>query len=311
MILQTGNRTDIPAFYSEWFANRLKEGYVLVRNPFNPETITRYEINREVVDLIVFCTKNPAPMLQHMNLLSPYRQYWFVTITPYGREIEPNVPGYEEVIETFKKISDIVGSAQMCWRYDPIILNKEWSIARHIDTFKKMASALCGYTDVCVISFIDLYNKVRRNYPEVRSVTIDDQLALTKEFVNIGKNYHLTIKPCGESTVLESVGADCSGCMTVKTFENAIGHRLNVPPNPNNRSECACYITGDIGAYNTCGHLCRYCYANADSDSVARNMASHDPLSPVLIGHVTPGDNIHQAKQKSWIDPQMRIEDFI
>ena len=127
-------------------------------------------------------------------------------------------------------------------------------------------------------------------------------------------SYHQTdaglIKPCGESRSLEETGADCSGCMTVRTFETAIGQNLKVPPNPNNRKECACYLTGDIGAYNTCGHLCRYCYANADKDIVLRNMKMHDPESPFLIGNALPEDEIHQAKQKSWVDPQMRIDQF-
>ena len=135
-----------------------------------------------------------------------------------------------------------------------------------------------------------------------------DQKILTTAFVDIGKKYGLTIKPCGESKSLESLGADCSGCMTVRTFETAIGQNLEVPRNPYNRKECACYLTGDIGAYNTCGHLCRYCYANADKDIVLRNMKMHDPRSPYLIGREMPGDVIHQAKQVSWIDPQMRLD---
>ena len=96
--------------------------------------------------------------------------------------------------------------------------------------------------------------------------------------------------------------------MTVKTFESALGQNLSPPPNPNNRKECACYLTADIGAYNTCGHLCRYCYANADKEIVLRNMMNHDPKSPFLTGNSLPGDVIHQAKQTSWIDPQLRLD---
>jgi hypothetical protein len=141
-----------------------------------------------------------------------------------------------------------------------------------------------------------------------RMVSESDQKAITFAFVEIGKKYDIIIKPCGENPSLSALGADCSGCMTVKTFEAAIGQNLDVPPNPNNRKECACYLTGDIGAYNTCGHLCRYCYANAEKETVLRNMKMHDPASPFLIGSSQPGDVIHQAKQKSWIDPQMRFE---
>ncbi|MCR5135866.1 MAG: DUF1848 domain-containing protein [Oscillospiraceae bacterium] len=308
MIIQTGQRTDIPAFYSDWFANRLKEGFVLVRNPYNPQSVTRYELNPDVVDLIGFCSKNPAPMLRHMDLLKPYGQYWFVTITPYGRDIEPRVPDKCFVMDTFRRLSEIVGADSIGWRYDPILLNETWTVERHTEAFRSMAETLHGYTHTAVISFIDLYEKVKRNFPTARTVSMDDQVRLTASLVEIGRRYGMTIKPCGESKALEALGADCSGCMTVKTFETALGQNLNAPPNPMNRKECACYITGDIGAYNSCGHLCRYCYANAEKETVLRNMRMHDPKSPFLIGNTMPGDVIHPAKQVSWIDPQMRLD---
>ena len=191
------------------------------------------------------------------------------------------------------------------------MLNAEWSVEKHITSFETMAAFLSGYTKTCIISFINLYEKVKRNYPEAKRVALDDQLKLTEAFVRIGGKYGFTIKPCGESKELEAVGADCSGCMTIRTFETAIGQNLNVPPNPQNRRECACYLTGDIGQYNTCGHLCRYCYANADAALVKNNMRNHDPKSPLLIGNVQPEDEVHPAKQASWIDPQMRLENLL
>lgn len=308
MIIQTGNRTDIPAFYSEWFANRLKEGFVLVRNPFNPQSVTRYILDPSVVDLMVFCSKNPSPMLKYTELLKPYRQYWFVTITPYGKELEPGVPDKGFIMETFRRISDIVGPDCMCWRYDPILIDEAWTVERHIESFRSMCRTLAGSTHTAVISFIDLYEKVKRNFPEVREVPFHTQLALTEEFVKIGKEYGMTIKPCGESKELAAAGADCSGCMTQEVFETAIGQNLILPANPKNRRECACYITGDIGAYNTCRHFCRYCYANADRNAVLCASKMHDPKSPLLIGHVQPEDKISQPKQVSWIDPQMRLK---
>ena len=307
MILQTGNRTDLPAFYSEWLANRIREGYVLVRNPFNPVSVTRYRIDPSVVDLIVFCTKNPTPMLEHMGLLKPFRQYWFVTITPYGKDIEPNVPDKGLVIDSFRRLCRFAGPDNMCWRYDPVLIDKNWTVQRHIEAFSVMCRKLDGYTHTCVISYIDLYEKVLRNFPEVRSVPFDTQLELTNAFVKIAAEHHMIIKPCGEDPRLSSVGADCSGCMTQQVFEQAIGQNLILPPNPGNRKECSCYITNDIGQYNTCGHLCRYCYANADRETVRRNMRLHDPFSPLLVGNLRPEDKIHEAKQKSWIDMQMRL----
>lgn len=307
MIIQTGQRTDIPAYYSEWFANRLREGYVLVRNPYNPISVTRYELTPDIVDLIGFCSKNPEPMLKQMDLLRPYHQYWFVTITPYGKDMEPNVPPKETVMETFCRLSAIVGPDCIAWRYDPIIINETWTPEKHIKTFREMASTLAGYTKVCVISFIMLYEKVKTNFPEVKLIPEKEQIQITEELVKIAKDFGMTIRPCGDSRHLTKTGADCSGCMTQKTFETAIGQNLNLPPNPNNRKECACYITGDIGAYNTCGHLCRYCYANSDPQLVAQNMRRHDPHSPLITGNLLETDNVHQAKQKSWIDPQLRL----
>ena len=311
MIIQTGNRTDIPAFYAEWFANRLREGFVLVRNPFNPQSVTRYILDPSVVDLIVFCTKNPRPMLTYMHLLEAYCQYWFVTITPYGKDIEPNVPDKTAVMDTFRELSGIVGPARMCWRYDPVFIDDVWTVDRHTEAFRRMCGHLAGSTSTVVISFLDLYEKVKRNFPEARTVPLQTQLILTEAFVKTAREYDMTVKPCGESKILETVGADCSGCMTRQTFETAVGQNLILPPNPNNRKECACYITGDIGAYNSCGHLCRYCYANADRNAVKASMRLHDPASPLLIGRIGPDDKISQPKQVSWIDPQMRLEDFL
>ena len=189
MIIQTGMRTDIPAFYSKWLVNRIKEGYVLVRNPYQENQVTRYSLSPEVVDLIAFCTKNPAPMLSHMDVLKPYGQYWFVTITPYGKEIEPHVPEKEKVMEDFQKLSGMVGVDSVGWRYDPILTDRTHPAEWHILEFEKMAATLSGYTKTCVISFIDIYKKVERNFPEARAVLKKDRLAIGKAFIEIGKKH--------------------------------------------------------------------------------------------------------------------------
>lgn len=309
MIIQTGMRTDIPAFYSEWLINRIKEGYVLVRNPYNINQVTRYSLSPDCVDLIAFCTKNPAPMLSRLDILKPYGQYWFVTITPYGRDIEPNVPQKEKVMEDFKRLSNIVGVDSVGWRYDPIIVDAKHTADWHISEFAKMAENLSGYTGTCVISFIDIYKKVERNMPEARAVSEKDRIKIGKAFIEIAKNYSMTIRPCAEGNELAAYGADCSGCMTVNTFETALHANLDVPKRKTNQrdNKCACLLGVDIGAYDTCGHLCRYCYANADTALVKENMRRHDPRSPFLLGGSLPGDVIHEAKQSSWIDGQLRL----
>lgn len=308
MIIQTGMRTDIPAFYSEWLINRIREGFVLVRNPYHPQSVTRYSLSPEVVDLITFCTKNPAPLLEKWEALKPYHQYWFVTITPYGPEIEPRVPDKGKVMEELKRLSGLVGTDSVAWRYDPIIVSEEYPVDRHAAEFEEMARALSGYIETCVISFIDLYQKVRRNCPEWKVVSGPDRIRIGKAFAEIGKRYGIRIKSCAEGTDLEPFGIDTTGCMTVAVYEQAIRQQLHVPKRKALRSECACFLGNDIGAYNSCGHLCRYCYANDDREMVIRNMREHDPHSPFLLGWQQPGDQIHEAKQESWVDLQMRLE---
>ena len=313
MIIQTGMRKDIPAFYSKWFLNRIKEGYVLVRNPYNERQVTRYRLAPDVVDLIAFCTKNPTPMLPYMNVLKPYGQYWFVTITPYGRDIEPNVPDKEKVMDDLKKLSDIVGVDSMGWRYDPILVDDKHSVEWHITEFEKMVENLCGYTKSCVISFIDIYKKVERNFRGAREVSKKDRITLGKEFIKIAGKFGMTIRPCAEGAELTLYGADCSGCMTVNTFETALHVHLDVPKRKTNQrnGQCACLLGVDIGAYDTCGHLCKYCYANSNTELVKENMKKHNPMSPFLLGESMPGDVIHEAKQESWIDHQLMLDTLI
>lgn len=307
MILQTGMRTDIPAFYSKWFINRIREGYVLVRNPYNPSAVTKYRINPEVVDLIAFCTKNPAPMLGYMDILKPYGQFWFVTITPYGKEIEPNVPDKRQIIEDFKTLSNSVGIDSVGWRYDPIFITEKYSLDFHLKTFEQMAKTLSGYTDTCIISFIDLYKKVIKNFPQARMVNKEERLKIGEVFADIGRKYGITIKACAEGNELEVCGIDCDGCLTQGVYESALHTKLNMPKRKGPRAECACFFGNDIGVYDTCKHFCKYCYANTNKDAVIRNSKLHNPNSPFLIGSNQPGDKVTEAKQESWIDNQLLL----
>lgn len=310
MIINTGQRTDIPAFYAEWLANRLKEGFVCVRNPYNPDQVSRYRLDPSVVDVIGFCTKNPSPMFPYMDLLKDYGQYWYITITPYGRDIEPNVPDKHRLIEDFRTLSGMVGIHSIGWRYDPIFLSERYSIDYHLRAFDQIASALDGCTKTAVISFIDLYPKVRRNFPEAREVSRDDRILLGREMIRIASFHGMTLRPCAEGDELAPYGADCGGCMRISDYETAIGKRLNAPKQKGARAACACYLSCDIGAYNTCKHLCRYCYANAEPRQVLANSLRHDPSSPFLIGSYMDGDRIHNVPQKSWVDAQTDLLSF-
>lgn len=300
MILNTGSRTDIPAFFSEWLVNRLREGYVLVRNPYNPSQLIRYEINPTVVDLISFCTKNPEPMLKHLSLLEPFHQLWQVTLTPYGKDIEPNVPDKHEVIKTVQELSKQVGKKAVIWRYDPIFLSDRYSMDYHFRAFSAIASSLNGYTEKVVISFLDLYEKTKRNFPEGKEVSWEDQIRITKQLVKTAAENGMKVYTCHEKKELGQYGADTSGCTSQAVVEEAIGFRLDVPRLSNAREGCSCLLGSDIGAYNTCMHFCRYCYANYDRETVLKNMKKHDPGSPLLIGNVLPEDHVVNARQKSW-----------
>ena len=310
MIINTGCRTDIPAFYSKWLMNRIKEGFVLVRNPYYPSQVTKYDLSPKVVDCLAFCTKNPEPMIKYLDELDVYNQYWFVTITPYGKDIEPVVPDKEKVIESFKKLSNHLGIDSIGWRYDPIFINKDFDVKKHIACFTKLAKILGKYTHNCTISFLDLYEKVKRNAPDLRPPTKDEQIQIAKAFAKIGKENNIVVHACCEKTYLEEYGLKCNGCMSQEIVQNAIKKQLKPQRKSNLRQQCDCLMGNDIGAYNTCGHLCKYCYANANKKLVIHNMKKHDENSPFLIGNLQLGDTIKEAKQKSWIvneDIQMRF----
>ena len=307
MILNTGNRTDIPAFYSEWFMNRVCEGFVLVRNPYVYNQITKYLIDPEVVDVIAFCSKNPEPMLKYIDELERFRMFWFVTITPYGKDIEENVPDKNNVIETFRKLSDKIGAKAMSWRYDPVFISEKYSKEFHFDVFEKMAKELEGYTDQVVISYIDLYEKTKKNFPEVKEISKADQIELTRYFVETAARHKMKVRLCHEDPGLSAYGADVEGCFSRKVVEEAIGERLIDKRRTESRQGCSCLLNNDIGAYNSCGHLCRYCYANYDRKLVFQNMAKHDPKSPLLIGNIEKDDIIRQAIQRSEIDDQITL----
>ena len=164
MILSVSRRTDIPNYYSEWFFNRVKEGFVYVRNPMNAHQVSKIDITPEVVDCIVFWTKNPEPMLDRLDELSSYDYYFQFTLTGYGKDMECNVPHKKEkMIPIFQELSKKIGMKKVIWRYDPIIFTKKYSPEYHLKAFEQIATALKGYTEKCVISFVDIYAKNKKN----------------------------------------------------------------------------------------------------------------------------------------------------
>ncbi|MGI5058762.1 DUF1848 domain-containing protein [Treponema pectinovorum] len=307
MILFASGRTDIPAFYSEWFVNRIKAGFLDVRNPYHKEQVTRYSLDPRVVDCLVFCTKNPKPILAHLDEFEDFGKYFFVTITPYGKEIEPNVPEKDEVIKSFIELSKIVGTKKICWRYDPIFVDSTYSVATHIREFKNMCEKLAGYTNRVIISFIDLYAKTAKNFPELKEVSLADQKFLAGAFSSIASKFSMSIETCAEANDLSAFGVKAGACVSKNIIEAATGLRLAQTGTQRLRKHCSCIPMRDIASYNCCPHLCKYCYANYDENSVKKNYSKHNPASSFLIGEAQSGDIIHLAEQKSFRDFQQLL----
>ena len=310
MIINTGQRTDIPAFYANWFMNRIHEGFVLVRNPYYPEIVTRFALDPKVVDVIGFCTKNPRPLLKHLDELQPFGQIWSVTITGMGKDLEPNVPPIDQVIEDFKVISSKIGRQAMNWRYTPIIVNEKYTVEHHIKTFKHIAEALNGYTSLAVFGFLDEYPKLMSIHPELRDASNEDKIILAKALQEIAKENGMELRLCSKEKWLSDYGVDVNGCMRIEDYERAIGKRLEVAKKSESRKNyCSCFLSNDIGCYNSCLHLCSYCYANGDKEEVKANHAKHDENSPLLIGNITQTDVIKEARQESWVARQLSLFD--
>jgi len=307
MILNTGSRTDIPAYYSEWFYNRIKKGFVYTRNPYNPKLIHSYKLDPSVVDVLVFCTKNPEPMMKRLDEIAHFKQFWGITLTAYGKDIEPHVPDKHRIIECIKVLSNRFGSQSVEWRYDPIFLSDKYTKEVHLRSFEHIANKLSGSIEICVISFIDLYQKTIKNFPSVSEVCLEDQIELIKAFVEIGKKYNIRIKTCLENKVLEDYGVDTSGCLTQSVLEKSLNQRLNITKQTQAREGCNCLLGNDIGSYNSCGHGCVYCYANYDMKLVRENMKKHNKNSPLLIGELRSDDTIREMNQVSYIDTQLSL----
>lgn len=300
MILSVSRRTDIPAFYMEWFLNRLKEGYVLVRNPMNYHQVSRITISPSTIDCIVFWTKDPSAILKELDQLSKYHFYFQVTLNGYGEGIEKYVPPHQKVIQSFQRLSRKIGVERSIWRYDPIILTDRLDLSYHSKQFELLAQRLEGYTSRCVISFMDKYKKTERNMKGYAGKVIEESgmLEIASLLNDVARKYHICISTCSEAIELKNMGIEHARCIDSELIEKIVGYPLNLPKDKNQREACKCAESIDIGAYNTCGFGCRYCYANYSDDRVQGNMSRHDPRSPILIGSIEPEDKIIERKVK-------------
>lgn len=312
MILSVSRRTDIPNYYSDWFYGRIKEGFVYVRNPLNEHQISRIALSPEVVDCIVFWTKNPEPMLDRLEELSLYKYYFQFTLTGYGKDVECGIPHKKEkMIPVFQKLSEKIGRRKVIWRYDPILFTEIYTPEYHLKAFGQIADALKGYTDRCVISFVDIYEKNKKSLTELGAYGISQEalLKFVRSINEIAEANGMTVGSCAEKMDLSGYGIEHHSCIDRRLIEEITGCKINVKKDKNQRANCGCAESVDIGSYNTCKNGCIYCYANYSSERVRKNFRQYDVRSPLLCGIIGEGDRISERKVKSLRQEQLSLFD--
>ncbi len=308
MILSVSRRTDIPNYYSDWFIARIKEGFLYVRNPMNAHQISRIDLSPEVVDCIVFWTKNPANMIEKLEDLKRYMYYFQFTLTGYGRDVEPNLPNKrEELIPTFKRLSEKIGKERVIWRYDPILISKRYTMNYHLQAFEEIADNLADYTERVVISFVDFYSKTKRNARGlgIRQITDEEMLEVAGKMAQIASKYNLIIETCAEQINLHEIGIQHGSCIDKKLIERLLGCKLIAKKDKNQRAGCGCFESVEVGTYNTCLNGCKYCYANFNDSRVEDNIKLYNRDSVLLCGNITSDDRIIERKVKSMKDNQI------
>ena len=302
MIISASRRTDIPARFAPWLANRLREGFVLVRSSYDMHAVTRVPLTPDVVDGIALWTKNAQPMTGHLTSLNGYAYYFQYTVTPYGKALEPGLPDvWTERIPDLLRLSETIGPERIVWRYDPVILTEEYTAAWHMEAFGRMAAVLAGHVRKCTFSFVDEYASTARQMAGVKRkiITAEDMRMLAGAFAEIAGKYGMALDTCCEALDLSAYGIGHASCVDRAILEELGGWPLNAVQAKSQRKGCGCVQSTDIGMYGTCVNGCRYCYANHDAASARRLYAMHDPSSPLLTGRVEAEDIIRPMEAAS------------
>lgn len=302
MIISASRRTDIPAFYSKWFFNRIKEGYLLVPNPYNPKQISRVSLDPKGVDCIVFWTKNPRPMLDKLDKLKDYKYYFQYTINPFGKEIEVNLPSVEKRIETFKALSDKIGKEKVIWRYDPLFTNGKYTVDFHKEAFARIAHALRDHTERCMLGFIDHYPHIRKAAGEfdIRPLKKEEIEEMALSFKATIGAYPILLDTCTVKVDLRHLGIPAGLCVDGALIERIAGYPIRAKKDKNQRDVCNCIESIDVGTYESCLNGCIYCYAiKGNYLTAAGNHKNHHPDSPLMIGEMGEGAVIKEREMKS------------
>jgi hypothetical protein len=307
MIICASRRTDIPAFHSEWMMNRLRAGYALVRNPVHRSTVYRVDLTPKNVDCIVFITKDPGPIITHLDEIDAmHLNYIFqITVTPYGKDVEPGVRSKADIADSFRQLSDRVGKKRTVWRYDPVIFNEKFDIGYHERKFETLCCEFQGYTGRCTFSFLDMYDKLESSLgPDVlRSATEEEVDSFGRMISKVSERYGIVPSYCCAKHDLSEYGIKPRGCID-RDMMMSLGMPFEEMSAPI-RKGCKCVKNIDIGGYDTCDHDCIYCYANRNT-AESRKKKVYDPASEMLHGTVGPGDEIVELSART----ALRLSDF-
>lgn len=258
-----------------------------VRNPVNPQQVKRVSLAPRDVDCIVFWTKDPAPMLDRLSLLQDYHYYFQFTLTPYGPDIEPNLPPKDQILASFLKLSDQVDKKRVIWRYDPIIFSARMNISYHVEQFGRLARRLSDRTEKCIISFLDIYRHISSRIAEhtLRFPDKEEMRRLAKDIARIARGHKMKVETCAEKIDLAELGIEHGRCIDDRLIAELTGRKLQIGKDKFQRELCGCAASIDIGAYNTCRHLCSYCYANVSPQKVEKNLLLHQDDAALLVGN--------------------------
>ena len=299
-IISASRRTDIPNHYAAWFMQRIKERYVLVRNARDRNQIRTIDLSPQAVACIAFWTKNPGPMIDFLKGLDGYSYYILYTINAYGKDIEPRIPPMTESVARFRSLADTLGPDRVVWRYDPILINHSYPVGYHVESFNYLSRKLEGYTNTCIISFIDIYRNTIKHSQDLQLIDLDLETMrkIVANFVTQGQSHGIKIQTCAEPADFDDLNVSHGSCIDAARIERISGYHIPVTRDSNLRPYCKCAPSIDIGMYNTCINLCTYCYANYNEHLVHANYAHARSGSPLQIGQLEKGDNVIERKVK-------------
>lgn len=299
MIISASRRTDIPACYSDWFMNRIREGHVCVRNPFQTSQVTCVELDPQKVDCIVFWTKDPGPMMKYLPELSERGfQYCFqFTVTPYDDRLELGVRPKAEIEETLIELSKRIGKEKVLWRYDPIILNDDLTVEYHQKQFLRLCKTFAPYVSRVTISFLDLYPRLLEK--NLRAATRDEMVRLADFIGRTTEQFSLDAVTCSEAMDFSKLGIGRGSCIDPKVISKIVGLPLKIPKDPSQRAHCQCYQSIDIGAYNTCQAECIYCYATSRVGRQEAMRQGYDVNGELLLGTLKENERPSFKKTES------------